>query len=423
MLTLNKTKAALQSCQCHYQIFKQSQDITLIVAVNYRAKFCAQWSIGSLVDNSLFSWQSVKLRFAPNPLIIKDFITLRTDAGEISSAKCLADVVPLVKYGIFPPLKTTDLWFKNGRNLPFNPNQLIFPTLLTLRAVSRCEENRISVMMNFSKALKSALEQNQQVNFSQLNIEGTDFIGFFSQRNSEPTDFTQLLWKSPKVGFAYKTLILSTSSLWFADSRSYKNSGGQPFGSSLAFLRWRRLISLSKAATTNCPVLSPGSFHSSIESAMSCGTLAAIVCDFPLTALVAMFVHSIKGVQQYGRNKKSVQHLTCSTPCLKLVFNTLCFQYTNTAKPGSVTSTNRASDHKPLYEVTVMADQQHTQTHPEFTWRFLSTSERYPAAKPLVIYVNASSEQEARDTMPGVNLIFAARLPLHAFQVMEVRHV
>jgi hypothetical protein len=28
--------------------------------------------------------------------------------------------------------------------------------------------------------------------------------------------------------------------------------------------------------------------------------------------------------------------------------------------------------------------------------------ERYPTAKPLVIYVNASSEQEARDTMPGV---------------------
>lgn len=69
-----------------------------------------------------------------------------------------------------------------------------------------------------------------------------------------------------------------------------------------------------------------------------------------------------------------------------------------------------------------MADQQHTQTRPEFTWRFLSTSERYPTAKPLVIYVNASSEQEARDTMPGVNLIFTARLPYRTFQILEVRH-
>lgn len=70
-----------------------------------------------------------------------------------------------------------------------------------------------------------------------------------------------------------------------------------------------------------------------------------------------------------------------------------------------------------------MAELQHTQTRPEFTWRFLSASERYPTAKPLVIYVNASSEQEARDTMPGVNLIFAARLPFHDFRVVEVCHV
>lgn len=70
-----------------------------------------------------------------------------------------------------------------------------------------------------------------------------------------------------------------------------------------------------------------------------------------------------------------------------------------------------------------MAGSQHTQTHPKFTWRFLSISERSPVARPLVIYVNASSEQEARDTMPGASLIFAAHLPFHAFQVMEVRHV
>lgn len=69
-----------------------------------------------------------------------------------------------------------------------------------------------------------------------------------------------------------------------------------------------------------------------------------------------------------------------------------------------------------------MAELQHTQTRPEFTWRFLSAYERYPTAKPLVIHVNASSEQEARETMPGVNLIFAARLPFHDCRVVEVRH-
>ncbi len=38
------------------------------------------------------------------------------------------------------------------------------------------------------------------------------------------------------------------------------------------------------------------------------------------------------------------------------------------------------------------------------------------------MYVNASSEQEARETMPGVNLIFAARLPFHDLRVVEVCH-
>ncbi|EOC0990796.1 host cell division inhibitor Icd-like protein [Cronobacter sakazakii] len=69
-----------------------------------------------------------------------------------------------------------------------------------------------------------------------------------------------------------------------------------------------------------------------------------------------------------------------------------------------------------------MAELQSTQTRTEFTWRFISASERYPTAKPLVIYVNASSEQEARETMPGVNLIFAARLPFHDLRVVEVCH-
>lgn len=69
-----------------------------------------------------------------------------------------------------------------------------------------------------------------------------------------------------------------------------------------------------------------------------------------------------------------------------------------------------------------MADNQSTQTRPEFTWRFLSVSTRFPKAKPILVYINASSEQEARGTLPGVHLIFVARLPFHAFKVVERRH-
>ena len=55
-----------------------------------------------------------------------------------------------------------------------------------------------------------------------------------------------------------------------------------------------------------------------------------------------------------------------------------------------------------------MAGSQHTQTHPKFTWRFLSASERYPTAKPLVIYVNASSEQESRRILARDHVCFFA---------------
>lgn len=187
----------------------------------------------------------------------------------------------------------------------------------------------------------------------------------------------------------------------------------QPLDASLTLLRWRRLISLSKAATTNCPVLSPGSFHCSIESATSCGTLAAIVCDFPLTALVAISVHSIKGVQQYGRNKKSVQHLTCSTPLLRLVFNTLCCLNINTAKPSSARTLTGPLT-KPLIGVTIMAGSQHTQTHPKFTWRFLALD----ASTRNVIHIVATTEREARNQSPtGCVMVFAGRLP-----VQEAHH-
>ncbi|WP_370939821.1 host cell division inhibitor Icd-like protein [Enterobacter hormaechei] len=115
----------------------------------------------------------------------------------------------------------------------------------------------------------------------------------------------------------------------------------------------------------------------------------------------------------------TIKGLKCDS--LECSFKSTGAIHLESAKPGSVPPLT-GSLTKPLSEVTVMAENQSTQTRPEFTWRFISASERYPTAKPLVIYVNASSEQEARNTMPGVNLIFAARLPFHAFQVMEVRH-
>ncbi len=77
-------------------------------------------------------------------------------------------------------------------------------------------------------------------------------------------------------------------------------------------------------------------------------------------------------------------------------------------------NTNRASNHKPLSEVTIMAELQHTQTQPKFTWRFLALS----SIGCNVVHIPANTEREAREQSPaGCVMVFAGRLP-----VQEVRH-
>lgn len=184
---------------------------------------------------------------------------------------------------------------------------------------------------------------------------------------------------------------------------------------------WRRAISPRMAATMNAALLSSFRLTDSIPSMTSCGMRAVNDCDFVFLGPVAICNPPYAGVRQYTQNKSYTKALTCKPPKNKVTYTLIDNQGTEKTKPAGATNTNGPLT-KPLSEVTAMAFKKSTQTRPEFTWRFLSASERYPTAKPLVIYVNASSEQEARDTMPGVNLIFAARLPFHAFQLMEVRH-
>ncbi len=107
------------------------------------------------------------------------------------------------------------------------------------------------------------------------------------------------------------------------------------FDCSFALRRWRYSTSRFNAAVTNCPVLSPGIFTASTLFITSCGTLAATVCDFAFTAFVAMWCTPSKKQMQYAGKKISVQHLTCLTPCFRLVFNTLLVQGAETTKPGS----------------------------------------------------------------------------------------
>ncbi|MGP75188.1 host cell division inhibitor Icd-like protein [Escherichia coli] len=186
------------------------------------------------------------------------------------------------------------------------------------------------------------------------------------------------------------------------------------YSCSLALRRWRYSTSRFNAAVTNCPVLSPGIFTASTLFITSCGTLAATVCDFAFTAFVAMLCTPYKKQMQYAGKKISVQHLTCLTPGLKLVFNTLLMQGAETTKPGSaltLTGLLTTNDRKSI-EVAML---NHT-THPQgrdshnlnkYIWRFIALS----TAQPRVITIEATSEQEARQQSPaGCVMVFAARI-------------
>lgn len=187
----------------------------------------------------------------------------------------------------------------------------------------------------------------------------------------------------------------------------------QPFGSSLASLRWRRLISPRKAATINCPVLSPSSFTFSISSITSWGTREAICVDLLLLRPVAMTIpRCIRWLALYTKKigKKGLRWLA---PLGKVVSTLVVLKLKN-SEARQCGNTNRASNHKPLSEVTIMAELQHTQTQPKFTWRFLALS----SIGCNVVHIPANTEREAREQSPaGCVMVFAGRLP-----VQEVRH-
>lgn len=69
---------------------------------------------------------------------------------------------------------------------------------------------------------------------------------------------------------------------------------------------------------------------------------------------------------------------------------------------------------KTLSEVTTMAELQHTQTRPEFTWLFLATPKHYPECAPVVLRFDADTEACARAAFPGWELVFAAKIRAQA---------
>lgn len=180
--------------------------------------------------------------------------------------------------------------------------------------------------------------------------------------------------------------------------------------SDLAFLRCRRLISPFTAVTMNCAFVSPSSRLLSKSATTSCGKRALSCCDLLLVEPVAITESPCARCDSVYAKKIIVKGLKCDS--LACSFKNKGAIHLVSAKPGSA-STLTGPLTKPLVEVTVMAELQHTQTRPKYQYRFLALS----AIGRNVIHITATTEREAREQSPaGCVMVFAGRLPV------EVRH-
>ncbi|MBZ7750520.1 host cell division inhibitor Icd-like protein [Klebsiella michiganensis] len=185
----------------------------------------------------------------------------------------------------------------------------------------------------------------------------------------------------------------------------------QDFGSSFAFWRWRRLISPFTAVTMNCAFVSPSSRLLSKSATTSCGKRALSCCDLLLVEPVAIPESPCARCDSVYAKKIIVKGLKCDS--LACSFKNKGAIHLVSAKPGSA-STLTGPLTKPLVEVTVMADNQSTQTRPEFTWLFLATPDHTPECTPVVLRFDADTEDKARAAFPGWDLVFAAKIRAQA---------
>ncbi len=195
------------------------------------------------------------------------------------------------------------------------------------------------------------------------------------------------------------------------------HSTGDGYSCSLALRRWRRLISPSNAAVTNCPVLSPSSLTLSIASTIWSGTRASILFDFAFTDFVAISDFRLVWCPTMIAIKKVNAMLDVSHTIKITCVRHLIFISNETTKPRTVGAVTGLLT-KPLTGVTIMAVRQHTprlaHTQTAFVWRFLALS----AGESQIIHVTAWTEREARNHCPsGCVAVFAARIR------QEVRHV
>ncbi|PZZ91629.1 hypothetical protein DMS93_16115 [Klebsiella variicola] len=107
----------------------------------------------------------------------------------------------------------------------------------------------------------------------------------------------------------------------------------QFFSSSLAFLRWRRLISPFTAVTINCAFVSPSSRLLSKSATTSCGKRALSCCDLLLVEPVAITGSPFGRCDSVYAKEMTIKVLKCDS--LGCSFKSKGAIHLVSAKPGS----------------------------------------------------------------------------------------
>ncbi|HAM8751542.1 TPA: host cell division inhibitor Icd-like protein [Escherichia coli] len=186
------------------------------------------------------------------------------------------------------------------------------------------------------------------------------------------------------------------------------------YSCSLAFLRWRRLISPCIDAMMNCDVLSPDSFTDSMAFTISCGTRAFRACDFAFVVPVAISIPLLDWWGTVYTEKAQIKPLTWATPKaysgphLEVIKVHKCkAPQVSLPLAGLLTTNDRKSIEVAMLNHTTHPQGRDSHNLNKYIWRFIALS----TAQPRVITIEATSEQEARQQSPaGCVMVFAARI-------------
>ncbi|EAA7931790.1 host cell division inhibitor Icd-like protein [Salmonella enterica subsp. enterica] len=178
-------------------------------------------------------------------------------------------------------------------------------------------------------------------------------------------------------------------------------------GLSFDFLRCRRLISPFAAVTKNPAVLSPSSLKDSISSITSWGIRTVVICDFAFFAPVAITDTPLNWCMSVYAKKILKKGLWCIS-----LWSSVCCEgeiHLEQCEAQRGRQSGWASNHN-VTEAYIMACSHDTQTRPEFTYLFLGAPSDKPNTTPVVLRVEANTEQQARSHFLNWNLVFAAQI-------------